>query len=74
MRGRAVNQTGQKIPIFEHDQKQQSLPDSHQAKNGALLVKPAENAFPDEDQKAGSSGNTTNLGQGKENKKASAED
>jgi hypothetical protein len=70
---RSKNQSGQKIPVFEGDQKDDGLRDTHETKWRAFAIKSAENAFPGKNEKATSAGNTPDLNQRKENKKSRAE-
>ncbi len=72
MPGRREDQAGQEIPILEHHQKHQSLRNADKAQQRSLLVKSAEDAFPNKDQQAKRAGHATNLGERKENEKGCA--
>ena len=68
---RAEGEAGQKIPIFENDQEQNGLGDSDEAEQGTLLVKAAEDGFPDENQQAGGAEGAADLMSAKRKRKSS---
>src|SRR5262249_39674337 len=73
VRGRSEDESAEKVPMFENDQKDDCLHNSNEAKRRTFLVKSAKNAFPNKYQQTTRASDASDLNEGKKYKKGCSE-
>jgi hypothetical protein len=73
VRSGSKDESAEKIPVFENDQENDCLGNPYEAKRRAFAVKPAKNAFPNENQEATRASDPSDLNQREKYKKSRAE-